>query len=62
MPDHVMRLAAFHRDHPEIHIRAGEFGTWHADVPLDGNAMHYMAEHDLGELLDKLDRHVAGPP
>jgi hypothetical protein len=60
--DPIMRLAEFHRDHPEIRIAPGEFGVWHADIPLGGNAMHYVAEHDLVTLLDKLDEHVTGPP
>ena len=60
--DPIMRLAEFRQNHPEIKIQSAEFGVWNAAVPLGGNAMHYVAEHDLGTLLDKLDEHVTGPP
>jgi len=61
MPEQILRLAAFRRDHPKIRIAHEDmFDVWHADVPLDGNSERHLADHDLGTLLDKLDE--ALPP
>jgi hypothetical protein len=61
-PDQIERLTAFRRDHPEIKIAPGEFGTYHADVRLEDGSEWHVAEHDLGKLLDQLEDHVASSP
>jgi molybdopterin-biosynthesis enzyme MoeA-like protein len=52
-PDQMVRLARFRRDHPEVVIGDGGFGTLQAIVPApDGEQV--ITRYTLRELLDKL--------
>lgn len=53
-PDQVLRLTRFRRDHPDVIIGDGGFGTWQARIPeLHGETV--ITRYILRELLDKLD-------
>lgn len=52
---HAIRLRCFRREHPDVTVESGEFGTVRAIVPLpDGEQI--CVRHSLGELLDQLDK------
>jgi hypothetical protein len=52
-PDQVVRLARFRRDHPEVVIGDGGFGTMQALIPApDGEQV--ITRYSLREVLDKL--------
>jgi len=66
MPEQLLRLAAFRREHPEVDVHQGPFRMWYATLPLDGSEGYdggskNLAEHDLGLLLDELDELFARP-
>jgi hypothetical protein len=52
-PDQVVRLARFRRDHPEVVIGDGGFGTMQALIPAP-NGETVVTRYGLRELLDKL--------
>jgi hypothetical protein len=60
----LVRLDAFRDDHPGIGIKEGEFGEWHAALPLDDGkydeASGHLHNRDLGLLLDRLDELLEG--
>jgi hypothetical protein len=58
-PDQVLRLQQFRRDHPEVIIGDGGFGTMQARIPKE-NGEIVITRYSLRELLDKLDE-VTGP-
>lgn len=55
----LMRRATFLQQHPEIDISEGEFGEWHATLPLNDRrydeASGHLHDRDLGLLLDRLE-------
>jgi len=53
-PDQVLRLARFRREHPDVIIGDGGFGTWQARIP-EPHGETVITRHILRELLDKLD-------
>jgi len=53
-PDQMLRLARFRRDHPEVVIGDGGFGTMQARIPEPSGEM-VITRYTLRELLDKLE-------
>ena len=54
-PDQVLRLARFRKEHPDVIIGTGEFGTWQARIPeVAGETV--ATRYTLRELLDRLDQ------
>ena len=53
-PDQVLRLARFRREHPDVIIGDGGFGTWQARIP-ESHGETVITRYILCELLDKLD-------
>lgn len=51
--DQVVRLQHFRRDHPEVIIGDGGFGTMQARIP-EPNGETVVTRYSLRELLDKL--------
>lgn len=56
--DQVIRLQAFEAVHPDVHIRHQAAPLWHWIATwIDGDgAEHVVVDHELGGLLDRLDR------
>ena len=55
------RLARIRAERPDIFIGDGGFGTWQAIIPEE-NGETVITRYILGELLDKLDEVLGGPP
>lgn len=53
-PDQMLRLARFRRDHPEVVIGDGGFGTMQARIP-EPSGETVITRYTLRELLDKLE-------
>ena len=53
-PDRMLRLARFRRDHPEVVIGDGGFGTMQARIP-EPSGETVITRYTLRELLDKLE-------
>jgi hypothetical protein len=53
-PDQVLRLTRFRREHPDVIIGDGGFGTWQARIP-ESHGETVITRYILRELLDKLD-------
>ena len=56
-----IRLEEFRRHHPDVLVEKGDFGVWHAKMPLDeaegyDGGSENLAEHHLEILLDKLEK------
>lgn len=57
--DQRMRLTRFRTEHPDVIIRAWEFGTWMARIP-EPSGETVVVRHTLGELLDRLGELTGG--
>jgi hypothetical protein len=53
-PDQLLRLTRFRREHPDVIIGDGGFGTWQARIP-ESHGETVITRYVLRELLDKLD-------
>jgi hypothetical protein len=63
MPEQLIRLAAFRREHPGIVIARAPFNAgWDATVPLPRDGSGYFAPRPLGDLLDALEEELDGVP
>ena len=58
-PDQVLRLNQYHRDHPDVAVRAGQ-GYWQAQIP-QRNGEIVITRYQLKDLLDKLDTLTGHP-
>jgi len=52
-PDQVLRLSRFRKEHPDVIIEDGGFGTWQARIP-ESHGETVITRYTLRELLDKL--------
>lgn len=53
-PDQAQRLSRFPKDHPDVIIGDGGFGTWQARIP-ESHGETVITRSILRDLLDKLD-------
>ena len=53
-PDQAQRLSRFRKDHPDVIIGDGGFGTWQARIP-ESHGETVITRYILRDLLDKLD-------
>jgi hypothetical protein len=53
-PDQVLRLSRFRKEHPDVIIGDGGFGTWQARIP-EPHGETVITRYTFRELLDKLD-------
>jgi hypothetical protein len=56
------RLLRYRARRPDMTIRQGDFGEWHAEVPAGGDSRHFVVEERLDDLLDQLERRFPHPP
>ncbi len=57
--DQVVRRQEFTKAHPDVHIEHQTAPLWHwlASWREADGAEHHIVDHELGGLLDQLDRH-----